>query len=35
MISLFWTLMTTLFLFQPALLGPPPEFDAKFHDPEM
>jgi predicted RND superfamily exporter protein len=33
MISLFWTLVTTLFL-SPALLGPPPAF-AKFHDPEL
>jgi predicted RND superfamily exporter protein len=33
MISLFWTLVTTLFL-SPALLGPPPEL-AKFHDPEV
>ena len=33
MISLFWTLVTTLFL-SPALLGPPPEL-AKLHDPEV
>jgi hopanoid biosynthesis associated RND transporter like protein HpnN len=33
MISLFWTLVTTLFL-SPALLGPPPEL-AQLHDPEV
>jgi hypothetical protein len=33
MISLGWTLVTTLFL-SPALLGPPPELQ-KFHDPEV
>jgi predicted RND superfamily exporter protein len=33
MISLGWTLITTLFL-SPALLGPPPELQ-KFHDPEV
>jgi hopanoid biosynthesis associated RND transporter like protein HpnN len=33
MISLFWTLATTLFL-SPALLGPPPEHQ-RLHDPEV
>jgi hopanoid biosynthesis associated RND transporter like protein HpnN len=33
MISLGWTLVTTLFL-SPALLGPPPQMQ-KFHDPEV
>lgn len=33
MISLGWTLVTTLFL-SPALLGPPPELQ-KLHDPEV
>jgi hypothetical protein len=33
MISLFWTLVTTLLL-SPALLGPPPEHQ-RLHDPEV